>query len=143
MEIAIGADHAGFEFKEQLKEYISSLGYDVKDFGAHSFNKDDGFPDYALPVARAVADGEFERGVLVCGSGIGVSIAANKVRGIRAVNCTCEDFARLSRQHNDTNVICFPGRFLNIDDAKKYFDIWIKTDFLGGKYEERNRLLDF
>lgn len=143
MKIAIGADHAGFEFKGQLKEYISSLGYDIKDFGAYSFNKDDGFPDYALPVARAVANDEFERGVLVCGSGIGVSIAANKVRGIRAVNCTCEDFARLSRQHNDTNVICFPGRFLNIDDAKKYFDIWINTDFLGGKYEERNKLLDF
>lgn len=143
MKIAIGADHAGFEFKEQLKEYISSLGYEVKDFGAYSFDKDDGFPDYALPVARAVSRGEADRGVLVCGSGIGVSIAANKVRGVRAVNCTCEDFAELSRLHNDTNVICFPGRFLDIEDGKRYFDIWIKTEFLGGKYEERNKLLDF
>lgn len=143
MKIAIGADHAGFEFKEQLKEYIYSLGYEVKDFGAYSFDKDDGFPDYALPVARAVSRGEADRGVLVCGSGIGVSIAANKVRGVRAVNCTCEDFAELSRLHNDTNVICFPGRFLDIEDGKRYFDIWIKTEFLGGKYEERNKLLDF
>ncbi len=143
MKIAIGADHAGFEFKEQLKEYVSSLGYEVEDFGAYSFDKDDGFPDYALPVARAVSKGEADRGVLVCGSGIGVSIAANKVKGVRAVNCTCEDFAKLSRLHNDTNVICFPGRFLDIEDGKRFFDIWIKTEFLGGKYEERNKLLDF
>ncbi len=143
MKIAIGADHAGFEFKEQLKEYISSAGYEVKDFGAYSFDKEDGFPDYALPVARAVSSGEVDRGVLVCGSGIGVSIAANKVRGVRAVNCTCEEFAKLSRLHNDTNVICFPGRFLDIEEGKKYFDIWIKTEFLGGKYEQRNKMLDF
>lgn len=143
MKIAIGADHAGFEFKEQLKEHISSAGYEVKDFGAYSFDKEDGFPDYALPVARAVSSGEVDRGVLVCGSGIGVSIAANKVRGVRAVNCTCEEFAKLSRLHNDTNVICFPGRFLDIEEGKKYFDIWIKTEFLGGKYEQRNKMLDF
>lgn len=143
MKIAIGADHAGFEFKEKLKEYISSAGYEVKDFGAYSFDKEDGFPDYALPVARAVSSGEVDRGVLVCGSGIGVSIAANKVRGVRAVNCTCEEFAKLSRLHNDTNVICFPGRFLDIEEGKKYFDIWIKTEFLGGKYEQRNKMLDF
>lgn len=143
MKIAIGADHAGFEFKEMLKDFISELGYEVCDFGAYSFDKEDGFPDFALPVAKAVASNEFDRGVLVCGSGIGVSIAANKVKGIRAVNCTCEDFASLSRLHNDTNVICFPGRFLDIEEAKKYFKIWIETEFLGGKYEERNKLLDF
>lgn len=143
MNIAIGADHAGFEFKELLKKYISELGYEVHDFGAHSYDKDDGFPDYALPLAKAVTNGEYDRGVLVCGSGIGVSIAANKVKGIRAVNCTSEEFAKLSRLHNDTNVICFPGRFLDIEEAKKYFKIWMETEFLGGKYEERNKLLDF
>ena len=143
MKIAIGADHAGFEFKELLKTFIIELGYEVEDFGAYSYDKEDGFPDFALPVARAISNGDYDRGVLVCGSGIGVSIAANKVKGIRAVNCTCEEFARLSRQHNDTNVICFPGRFLNIEEAKKFFKIWIETEFLGGKYEERNKMLDF
>lgn len=142
MKIAIGADHAGFEFKEKLKDFLIENGNDVQDFGAYTFDKDDGFPDYAIPVSKSVASGENERGVLVCGSGIGVSIAANKVRGIRAVNCTCREFAELSRKHNNTNVICFPGRFLDIEDAKEYLDIWLKTDFLGGKYQERNDKLD-
>ena len=142
MKIAIGADHAGFEFKEQLKDFLLKNNYEVKDFGAHTFDKDDGFPDYALPVAKAVGNGEYDRGVLVCGSGIGVSIAANKVKGVRAVNCTCEDFAMLSRQHNNTNVICFPGRFLDEKEAEKYLDIWLNTEFLGGKYQERNDKLD-
>lgn len=142
MRIAIGADHAGFEFKEQLKEFLLKNNYEVEDFGAHTFNKDDGFPDYALPVAKAIGNGEYDRGVLVCGSGIGVSIAANKVKGVRAVNCTCEEFARLSREHNNTNVICFPGRFLDEKEAEKYLNIWLTTDFLGGKYQERNDKLD-
>jgi len=142
MKIAIGADHAGFEFKEQLKEFLIKNNYEVKDFGAYTFDKEDGFPDYAIPVAKSVAAGENERGVLVCGSGIGVSIAANKVKGVRAVNCTCEEFARLSRQHNNTNVICFPGRFLDEKEAEKYLNIWLTTEFLGGKYQERNDKID-
>ena len=142
MKIAIGADHAGFQFKEDLKEYLINNGYEVMDFGAITFDENDGFPDYAIPVALSVSKNENERGVLVCGSGIGVSIAANKVKGVRAVNCTCEEFAKLSRQHNDTNVICFPGRFLDINEAKKYLDVWLKTEFLGGKYQDRNDKLD-
>lgn len=142
MKIAIGADHAGFEFKEQLKDFLLKNNYEVKDFGAHTFDKEDGFPDYAIPVAKAIGNKEFDRGILVCGSGIGVSIAANKVKGVRAVNCTSEDFARLSRQHNNTNVICFPGRFLDEKEAEKYLDIWLTTEFLGGKYQERNDKLD-
>lgn len=142
MKIAIGADHAGFEFKEELKKFLLQSGHEVKDFGAYTFDKDDGFPDYAIPTAKAVAKGEYERGVLVCGSGIGVSIAANKVKGIRAVNCTCKEFAELSRKHNNTNVICFPGRFLDIEEAKSYLDVWLETEFLGGKYQERNLKID-
>jgi len=142
MEIAIGADHAGFEFKEQLKDFLLKNNYEVKDFGAHTFNKEDGFPDYAIPLAKAIGNGEYDRGILVCGSGIGVSIAANKVKGVRAVNCTCEEFARLSREHNNTNVICFPGRFLDEKEAEKYLKIWLETEFLGGKYQERNDKLD-
>lgn len=142
MKIAIGADHAGFYFKEELKEYLNNCGYEIEDFGATSFDENDGFPDYAIPVANSISIGKNERGVLVCGSGIGVSIAANKVRGVRAVNCTCKEFAKLSREHNDTNVICFPGRFLDINDAKEYLDIWLSTEFLGGKYQDRNDKLD-
>jgi len=142
MKIAIGADHAGFEFKEQLREFLTDEGYDVEDFGAYKFDENDGFPDFAIPVARAVSEQKYDRGVLVCGSGIGVSIAANKVRGVRAVNCVNEDFARLSRQHNDTNVICFPGRFLDINEAKNYIKLWLNTEFLGGKYKDRNDKLD-
>ena len=142
MKIAIGADHAGLEFKEQLKEFLIGNNYEVYDFGAHTFDKDDGFPDYAIPVAKAIANGEYERGVLVCGSGIGVSIAANKVKGVRAVNCTSKEFAKLSREHNNTNIICFPGRFLDINEAKEYLNIWLTTEFLGGKYQERNDKID-
>lgn len=142
MKIAIGADHAGFEFKEELKNFLIEEGYEVSDFGAYKFDENDGFPDFAIPVAKAVADLKVDRGVLVCGSGIGVSIAANKVRGVRAVNCVNEEFARLSRLHNDTNVICFPGRFLDINDAKNYIKIWLNAEFLGGKYKDRNDKLD-
>jgi len=142
MKIAIGADHAGFEFKEQLKQFLMENNYEVTDFGACTFDKDDGYPDYALPVARSVASGENERGVLVCGSGIGVSIVANKVHGIRAVNCNCTEFAKLSREHNDANVICFPGRFIDINDAKDYLNIWLSTEFLGGKHQDRVNKID-
>lgn len=138
MKISIGADHAGFEFKEKLKDYLVENGYEVLDFGAYAFDSEDDFTDYAIPVAMSVAKHECDRGVLVCGSGIGMSIAANKIKGVNAVNCTCVEFAELSRKHNNTNVICFPGRFLNVEDAKTYLDVWLKTEFLGGKYEKRN-----
>jgi len=142
MKIAIGADHAGFPFKEEIKSFLIEEGYEVSDFGAYKFDENDGFPDFAIPVAKAVAELKYDRGVLVCGSGIGVSIAANKVKGVRAVNCVNEDFAKLSRLHNDTNVICFPGRFLDVKDAKSYLKIWLNTEFLGGKYKDRNDKLD-
>ena len=137
MRIAIGADHAGFEYKEELKKFLVEEGYEVRDCGAYTFNKDDDYPDFALAVGKTVAKGEAERGVLVCGSGIGVSISANKVQGVRAFNCTCKDFAVLSRQHNDTNVICFPGRFLELEDAKEFLKIWLDTEFLGGRHQVR------
>ena len=142
MKIAIGADHAGFLLKERLKEFLLEEGYEVKDFGAYTFDKDDGFPDYAIPASKAVSNGECERGVLVCGSGVGVSITANKFKGIRAVNCTCKDFAVISRQHNDTNVICFPGRFISEDEAIEYLKVWLETECLGGKYKARMDQLD-
>lgn len=142
MKIAVGCDHGGFEMKESLKKYLEEKGYELKDFGACEFDASDGFPDFALPVARAVACGEFERGVLVCGSGVGVSIAANKVKGIRAVNCNTKEIAELSRLHNNTNVVCFGGRLMTDEQAKEYLNIWLETEFLGGKYQGRNDVLD-
>jgi len=142
MKIAIAGDHGGFELKESLKLYLEENNYEVKDFGACTFDAEDAFPDFALPLARAVALGDFEKGILVCGSGVGVSIAANKVKGIRAVNCNSKELAELSRLHNNTNVICFGGRLMTKEQAKEYLDIWLKTDFLGGKYQGRNDVLD-
>lgn len=142
MKISIGADHAGFEFKERLKKYLIESGHEVQDFGAYTLDNEDDFTDYAILVAKSVAEAKSERGVLVCGSGIGMSIAANKVKGVNAVNCTCLEFAELSRKHNNTNVICFPGRFLSVEDAEVYLDVWLKTEFLGGKYLKRNLKID-
>lgn len=142
MKISIGADHAGFEFKERLKKYLIESGHEVQDFGAYTLDNEDDFTDYAILVAKSVAEAKSERGVLVCGSGIGMSIAANKVKGVNAVNCTCLEFAELSRKHNNTNVICFPGRFLSVEDAEMYLDVWLKTEFLGGKYQKRNLKID-
>jgi len=142
MKIAIAGDHGGFELKGLLKNYLIENGYVVEDFGACEFNGEDGFPDFAIPTAKAVAKGEFDRGVLVCGSGVGVSIAANKVKGIRAVNCNTKEIAELSRLHNNTNIICFGGRLMTPEEAKKYLQIWLNTEFLGGKYQARNDILD-
>ncbi|MBP3285024.1 MAG: ribose 5-phosphate isomerase B [Clostridia bacterium] len=142
MKIAIAGDHGGFELKRTLKSYLVENGHEVQDFGACEFNAEDGFPDFALPLARAVANGDFDRGVLVCGSGVGVSIAANKVKGIRAVNCNSKELAELSRLHNNTNVICFGGRLMTAEQAIEYLDIWLNTEFLGGKYQTRNDVLD-
>jgi len=142
MKIAIAGDHGGFESKGLLKSYLVEKGHEVEDFGACEFNGEDGFPDFAIPTARAVAKGDFDRGVLVCGSGVGVSIAANKVKGIRAVNCNTKEIAELSRLHNNTNIICFGGRLMTSGEAKEYLEIWLNTDFLGGKYQGRNDVLD-
>lgn len=142
MRIAIAGDHGGFELKGLLKSYLVEKGHEVEDFGACEFNGEDGFPDFAIPTARAVANGDFDRGVLVCGSGVGVSIAANKVRGIRAVNCNTKEIAELSRLHNNTNIICFGGRLVTPEEARAYLEIWLNTEFLGGKYQVRNDVLD-
>lgn len=142
MKIAMAADHAGFNLKEALKKYLISLGYEIMDFGALEIDSNDGFPDFAIPAAKAVGNLTCEKGVFVCGSGIGVSIVANKTKGVNAFNCTCEDFAFLARQHNNTNVICFGERFVKEEDAKKYLEIWLNTDFLGGKYQLRNKKID-
>jgi ribose 5-phosphate isomerase B len=135
-KIAIGSDHAGFEAKEKAKTELASLGVEVVDKGADSLDSVD-YPDFGAAVARAVASGEVERGVLVCGSGIGISIAANKIPGARAALCWNEETARLAREHNDANVLCFGSRFIEPEQAARMVRIFLETDFAGGRHSQR------
>jgi ribose 5-phosphate isomerase B len=134
MKIAIGSDHAGFLLKQELIGYLKKRGFDYRDFGTDSTASCD-YPDFAFPVARAVATGEFERGVLICGSGVGVTITANRVKGIRAVNVNNLYTARQSRAHGDANVLCLAGQRLPAAKALRILGVWLKTPFSG---EERH-----
>ncbi|WP_448530406.1 ribose 5-phosphate isomerase B [Raineya sp.] len=136
MLIAIGADHAGFAYKESVKEWLLQKGFQVKDFGTHSAESVD-YPDFAHPVALAVENGECKRGILICGSGNGVAMTANKHAQIRAALCWNEEIARLARLHNDANIICLPARFVSTDEALKMVETFLKTDFEGGRHENR------
>ncbi len=134
--IAIGSDHAAFFLKEEIKAYVSLQGHNVKDFG--TFNSDAvDFSDIGIAVAESIARGECEKGLLFCGTGVGMSITANKVKGIRAVVCTEPYSAKLSREHNDTNVLCLGGRVVGPELAKMIVDIWLKSAFEGGRHARR------
>lgn len=139
MIISIGSDHRGFELKERIKEYLVKKNYKVLDFGTDS-NASVDYPDFAKKVGESVAKNESKFGIAICGSGIGVSISANKVKGIRAVNATNENMAEMSRKHNDANVICFGADFVDYDTAVKYWEIFVNTDFEGG--ERHNRRIE-
>jgi ribose 5-phosphate isomerase B len=134
--VALGADHAGFPLKEDLKSWLIQQGHRVLDFGTHSGDSVD-YPDYASAVGSAVARGEAERGVLVCGTGIGMAIAANKVAGVRAVQCSDTASARISREHNDSNVVTLGARTTAPDAAKGIVEAWLETAFAGGRHARR------
>lgn len=134
--IAIGCDHAGFEYKQELVKYLEEKGFQVKDMGVYE-NKSADYPDFAHPVAYAVEKREVSSGVLICGSGNGVAITANKHQGIRAALCWIPEVARLARQHNNANVICIPSRFVGVDSAKEMVDIFLNTEFEGGRHQAR------
>jgi ribose 5-phosphate isomerase B len=136
MKIAIGADHAGFALKEELRGALAAQGLEVKDFGTHSAESTD-YPDYASKVAHAVASGECERGVLVCSTGVGMSIAANKVNGIRAALAFNADEIELTRAHNDSNVIAIGARYMDLPKAQELVEVFLKTPFLGGRHQRR------
>lgn len=136
MRIAIGSDHAGFEMKEKLKERLCGLGHEVEDVGTHTDEPVD-YPDFAAAVGRTVASGEVERGVLVCGSGIGAAVAANKIDGIRAANVSDPELAAMSRRHNDANVVTLGARYLIDDAAREIVDAFIATEFEGGRHQRR------
>ena len=134
--IAIGSDHAGFAYKEKIKASLGRLGYQVSDKGTMGEASVD-YPDFAHPVASAVEMGEAQWGILICGSGNGVAITANKHAGIRAALCWKEELARLARAHNDANVLCIPARFISLDLAKKMVKAFLNEPFEGGRHQNR------
>ena len=134
--IAIGSDHGGFALKEEIKAYLVEKGYAVKDFGVESETSVD-YPDIAHPVCMAVLKGECERGILICGTGIGISMAANKIPGIRAALCGDCYSARMTKQHNNANIITLGGRVTGPDLAKEIVDAWLEAKFEGGRHQTR------
>ena len=134
--IAIGADHGGFELKEQVKKHLEERNIAYKDFGTFSSEAVD-YPAIAKAVGEAVASGEYDCGILVCGTGIGMSIAANKVKGIRAACCSDTFSARFTKMHNNTNVLCFGGRVLGAGLALDVVDAYLDADFEGGRHQRR------
>ncbi len=136
MKISIASDHAGFEQKQALKAYLEEEGHEVTDRGPGSDERVD-YPDFAALVAHDVAAGAAERGVLVCGTGIGMAVAANKVRGIRAANVTSPVFASLAREHNDANVVAVSGRFVDLATNREIVDAFLSTGFGGGRHAGR------
>ena len=134
--IALAADHAGYEEKEKIKSTLDALGVEYTDFGTNSAESVD-YPDYAREVGVAVGSGEYEQGLLVCGSGTGMAIAANKVKGVRAAVAWRPDIARLAREHNDANVLSLPARFMSDAEAVEVVKAWFGADFEGGRHEKR------
>ena len=135
-KIAIGGDHAGFEYKATLIQKLNSLGYEVKDFGPFSDASVD-YPDFVHPLSSAIEGGEFELGIVICGSGNGVAITANKHQGIRAALCWNEELAALARQHNNANVLALPARFISYELAEKLAETFLTTEFEGGRHQNR------
>ncbi|MCX8129569.1 MAG: ribose 5-phosphate isomerase B [Clostridia bacterium] len=140
--IAVGSDHAGYLLKTEVIKFLKDSGYEVKDFGTCDESSVD-YPDFGLAVAEAIASGNCEKGIIICGTGLGISMAANKVPGIRAAVCTDSYMARMSREHNDANVLSLGARVIGAGLALDIVDIWMKTDFQGGKHLTRvNKISD-
>lgn len=136
MKIAIACDHGGFELKERISEFLKNSGYDVKDMGCYDADSVN-YPDYAFPLSEAVSRGEYDRGILICGTGIGMSICANKVKGIRCALCSEPVSASLTRRHNDANVLAMGARIIGTELAKEIVRVFLTTDFEGGRHEAR------
>ncbi len=141
MKIAVGSDHAGYALKEHVREHLAAAGHEVEDVGAHSAERTD-FPAHGFRVAKAVASGEFEMGVLVCGTGIGISMAANRVKGARAANCMIEYHVEMARRHNNANILVLGERVVAPALACRLLDLFISTPYDGGRHEKRVRMLD-
>ena len=141
MKIIVGCDHGGFDLKERILEHLRGLTHEVEDIG--TFNRESvDYPAIAIKVAQAVASGEANRGILVCGSGIGMCMTANRVAGVRAVQASDSYEAKMSRRHNDSNVLCLGGRLIGPDLAAEVLDIWLTEPFEGGRHQRRIDLID-
>ncbi|WP_152735516.1 ribose 5-phosphate isomerase B [Marinifilum sp. N1E240] len=136
IKVAIACDHAGFQYKNKLVEFLSEKGYEVKDFGTNSEESMD-YPDTAHPLALAVNDNEFDFGFTICGSGNGITMTANKHQKVRAALCWTSEIAELARTHNNANVCGIPARFISYDEAEEIADIFLKTEFEGGRHQKR------
>ena len=136
MKIAIASDHAGFERKQAVLKYLQELGIEYKDFGAFSAESSD-YPDFAHPLADAVSKGEFDEGITLCGSGNGINMTANKHQGIRSAICWLPEIAMLARQHNDANICALPARYITDEQAIEIVNIFLNTDFEGGRHLNR------
>ena len=140
MKVAIGSDHAGFEYKEMIKKYLEEKGFKVIDKGTYSNERTD-YPIYAEKVAKAVVNGEADRGILICGTGIGMSITANKIKGVRAALCQNDFMAKMARKHNNSNILCLGQRVVGTDHALSIVDTFFSTEFEGGRHEKRITLI--
>ena len=134
--IPIGADHAGFQLKERIKAHLDALGYEVKDFGCYSEESID-YPDYAHPVASMVEENDNMLGIVICGSGNGINMTANKHQGIRSALCWKKEIAELARQHNNANIIALPARFISEEEGIEMVEVFLKTAFEGGRHQNR------
>lgn len=136
MKISIASDHRGYEAKEYIKNILQRSGHEVEDFGT-SDSKSCDYPDHAIPASQAVSNGTADKGILICGSGIGMSITANKVKGVRAALCHDELTAQMSRKHNDANVLCLPAMLVNDSLMARIVETWLETEFEGGRHQQR------
>lgn len=135
-KVAMASDHAGYALKQQLKEYLTGLGYEIEDFGTHSEESCD-YPDFAHPAARAVESGECAFGVCMCGSGNGIQMTLNKHQGIRAALCWIPEIASLAKQHNNANILVLPARYVSYEEAVKIVDAYLNASFEGGRHQRR------
>ncbi|UCD16315.1 MAG: ribose 5-phosphate isomerase B [Candidatus Zixiibacteriota bacterium] len=141
MKVAIGADHAGYNLKEKVKEILRSLGHEIIDFGTNGPESVD-YPDFGIKVAHSVANGESERGIAVCWTGNGMTIAANKIAGIRATLCLNKDMAQLARAHNNGNVLTLASKYISENEVEEIVRTWLETDFDGGRHERRIKKIE-
>ncbi|GAM78759.1 ribose 5-phosphate isomerase B [Vibrio ishigakensis] len=140
MKIAIGCDHVGIEHKDLVIKHLQEKGIEVEDFGTHSTERTD-YPKYGQAVAQAVTSGDADQGILICGTGVGISLTANKVKGIRAVVCSDPYTAQLSKEHNNTNILAFGSRVIGIELAKMIIDSWLSAEFEGGRHQNRINMI--
>lgn len=136
MKVAIASDHAGYEYKEEIKKLLNEIGFESRDYGTNSSESVD-YPDYAVEVAKEISSKDYKFGILICGTGIGMSITANKFIGVRAAVCESEESAKYSRLHNDANILCLGARIISLEKARELVKIFLNTEFEGGRHSKR------